>query len=446
MSGYPRGVLITRLGAARALVFGLGAWLLATAPAFSEVTTVPGGAGAPIVRVQGLDGNVTIRTWDRPDVQIEGDPSLYTLEQHVNRIPAVFPPTPISPGRIVAPDGTPINLPAESFVVSTLPPGPRDVVVVKGAFLGSLTVTVPSNTPVLGVQIGHGSLSVDGYRNGTLIAHMRNGNVSLHNMSGDAFVQDLRGTLAVSDSSFGRLRARGALGPMVFERDNVRQIEVTNVNGSIVYDRGTFEPGLARFASEHGDVAVGVASGPAELGGSVSDNGRVYTMFDGHAQVDTHDGHSYASLGGGGGATVNATSGSGNVYLYDGSLRARPRLPAEWQTPFGTLSGAPRSGFGAPGAFGGQSRTEYPARYQNVTPYQAPHPLYQSAPRPYEPPPRAPYQIAPQRAPYQNVPQRAPYQSAPRAYGAPPAHAGYGSPGQRHEGTPPHTVSHPQKH
>ena len=427
MSGYAGEVLITRLGAARALVFGLGAWLLATAPAFSEVTTVPGGAGAPIVRVQALEGYVTIRTWDRPDVQIDGDPSSYTLEQHVNKIPAVFPPTPISPGRITGPDGVPIDLPAESFVVSTLPPGPRDVVVLKGAQIGAVTVMVPYNTPVLGVQIGKGSINVDGYRNGTLIAHMRNGSVSLRNMTGDAFVQDLHGTLQVSDSSFGRLRARGALGPMVFERCNVRQIEATNVDGSIVYDRGTFEPGLARFASEHGDVAVGVASGPAELGGSVSDNGRVYTMFDGRAQVDARDNHSFAALGGGGGATVNATSGSGNVYLYDGSLRARSRLPAEWQMPYGTLSGAPRTGFGVPGAYGGQPRYENaPRGYQAMPPYYGPR-TYQTAPRSYQTAPR-------------------PYQTAPRSYGMPPGYHTSAPPSARHYAPPARPPQHPPNH
>ena len=68
-------MLKTRIDVARTLVFGLGAWLLAIAPARSEVTTIPGGAGAPIVRVQALQGNVTIRTWDRHDVQIDGDQS-----------------------------------------------------------------------------------------------------------------------------------------------------------------------------------------------------------------------------------------------------------------------------------------------------------------------------------------------------------------------------------
>jgi len=409
-------VLKTRIDVARTLVFGLGAWLLAIAPARSEVTTIPGGAGAPIVRVQALQGNVTIRTWDRPDVQIDGDQSSYSLEQHVNRIPAVFPPTPISPGRISGPDGVPIDLPAESFVVSTLPPGPRDVVVVKGLAVGTLTVTVPSNTPVLGVQLARGSLNVDGYRNGTLIAHMRDGNVALRNMSGDVFVQDLRGTLQVSDSSFGRLRARGALGPMIFERCNVRQIEATNVNGSIVYDRGTFEPGLARFASVRGDVAVGVASGQAELGGSVSDSGRVYTMFDNPAQVDSRDGHSSATVGGGGGATVNATSGSGNVYLYDGSLHARPHLPSDWQAPLGTLSGTTRSGYGAPG-FSTQARPEYPARYQSAPQREAPRSPYGSYPYPYGyPPPRR--ATAPANYGRRYYPPPPPHSSAPH----PPKH------------------------
>ncbi len=424
-------MLKTRLGVARALVFGLGAWLLSTAPALSEITTVPG-ADAPIVRIQALQGNVTIRTWDRPDVQIDGDPSTYTLDQHVSKIPANFPPTPISPGRIVGPEGL-IELPAESFVVSTLPPGSHNTIVLKGGFVGTLSIMVPSATPVLSAQIGLGSLNVDGYHNGTLIAHMRAGSVTLRDMSGDAFVQDLRGTMQISDSSFGRLRARGALGPMIFERCNVRQIEASNVDGSIVYDRGTFEPGLARFASDRGDVAVGVASGNAQLGGSVSSSGRVYTMFDGRAQVDAHDVRTSAAVGSGGGATVNATSGSGNVYLYDGSLWSRTRLAPEWQTPFGTLSGANTRGFNA-GGFGGQSR-------YGTVPHYPTNPGYDSGPRQYLTQPR------PYSQPYGTAPR--PYGSVPHPYGS--AHPYSSHPYSSSQGRPSHPPSgshpsHPSSH
>ncbi|HMD02480.1 MAG TPA: hypothetical protein VKG44_05885, partial [Candidatus Baltobacteraceae bacterium] len=131
------------------------------------------------------------------------------------------------------------------------------------------------------------------------------------------------------------------LGPMIFERCSARQIEATNVNGAIVYDRGSFEPGLARFDSLKGDVAIGVASG-AQLDGRAASGGRVYTLFDQHAQVNAREGAASALVDGGG-PTVNATSGSGNVYLYDGSLRARNRVPAEWQPPLGVLHGNPRN-------------------------------------------------------------------------------------------------------
>ncbi|HMD01957.1 MAG TPA: hypothetical protein VKG44_03225, partial [Candidatus Baltobacteraceae bacterium] len=178
---------MTRLGgAARLLSFVVVAWLLTITPVRSEVATVE--ADAPIVRVQALQGNVTIRTWDRAYVQIEGDPATYSVEHRVNRIPALLPPAPISPGRIEGPDGL-IELPAESFVVSTLPAGPRDLVQLKGTQVGTLTLTVPYNSPVVGVILGRGSVTVNDYRGGTLIAHVRNGRMWLRNFGGDAFVQ-----------------------------------------------------------------------------------------------------------------------------------------------------------------------------------------------------------------------------------------------------------------
>lgn len=301
------------------------------------MSTVPGVA-APIVRVQVLKGDVTIRTWDRPDVQVEGDPTTFTVEHHVSRFGRQIPPVPISPGLIEGPNG-PITIPAESFVVSTVPPGERDVIVVKGTQVGPMTVTVPNDTALVGALVGNGSLLVDGYHGGTLIAHVRSGKTTLRNVSGDAFVQQLRGPLLVSGSTFDRLRARGALGKMVFENCNAHQIEVTNVEGSILYDRGTFVPGLARFDSVDGDVSIGVESS-AQLSGHIAGPGHVYTMFDPSAQVDNHDSAATVQVNGGG-AVVNATSGNGSVYLYDASARSRGDLAPEWNAMFKSFRGSP---------------------------------------------------------------------------------------------------------
>jgi hypothetical protein len=326
-------------GVRRSLAFAVLAWSATALPALADTTSVEG-TNAPIVRVQlATQANLTIRTWDRESVQIEGDLSTVSLDRTSSYVPSNFPPTLIRMARAVGPDG-PIVLPAESFVVSSLPTGDRDVVHVglKGKRApGSLTITIPSDTSVVIANVDRGSINLRDYRAGTFILHVHTGQVSLQNVGGDGFVQVLRGPIQASDSNFNRLRIRSAVGNQVFERCRARQIEASNVNGWIVYDAGTFEPGLARFDSSHGNVAVGVSSG-AQLAARVGSSGHVYTLFDHTTQVDGRDGEANATFGGGG-PLVNATSATGNVYLYDGGLAARRKVPAEWRPAVVALHG-----------------------------------------------------------------------------------------------------------
>jgi hypothetical protein len=321
--------------AARSTLFALAAFLSTTLAARAEPTTFPD-ARAPIVRVNVVEGDVSIRTWDRPDVQVDGDPAL-VIRRRTVRVPASLPPTLIPPAHLETAAGT-SELGAESFVVSSVQPGSHDVVSVKGDRStppGPLTVMVPSGAALIFVHVVSGNLDVRNYR-GTIIGFVRAGRISLDNVGGDAFVQDLLGPVVVTDSNFARLRARTATGNLTFERCNVRQIEATSVSGSIVYDGGTFEPGLARFNSTRGDVAVG-ANGPVQLDGRVAAGGRVYTSFERGAQVAGRDGQADAAIGSGG-PIVTATSGRGNVYLYQGSLRARGGAGEAWSVPLQTLS------------------------------------------------------------------------------------------------------------
>jgi hypothetical protein len=320
---------------ARSALFALTAWLAMSSAAHAEPTTFEG-TNAPIVRVNLVEGNVTVRTWDRPDVQVDGDPAL-VLGRRIVRVPASLPPTLIPPANLKTAQGD-LNLGAESFVVSSVEAGPHDLITVKGDRStppGPVTVSVPGNASLVFVHVVRGSVDVHNYRGGTFIGFVRSGRVTLDNVGGDAFVQDLAGPIVVGDSNFARLRARTAAGNLVFVRCNVRQIEATSLNGSIVYDGGTFEPGLARFDSTRGNVAIG-ASGPVELDGRIAAGGRVYTSFERGAQVTGRDGQADAVIGAGGGPVVTATSGSGNVYLYQGSLRGRDAGEA-WTEPLQTL-------------------------------------------------------------------------------------------------------------
>ena len=64
---------------------------------------------------------------------------------------------------------------------------------------------------------------------------------------------------------------------MTFRGCTSHQIEASSKYGSIVYDNGKFQPGLARFESDHGNVALGVRGG-AQIGAH-SGSGHIVSTF-----------------------------------------------------------------------------------------------------------------------------------------------------------------------
>lgn len=277
---------------------------------------------APVVNISLRSGSITIKTWDRNAVQVEGPSGVGA--QHLDaglvqrRIPRQYPAwaQTIHTARGVA------SLPAEIWVMPQLSAGPHDAVVVRGD--GDTIVTVPSGTAfVLARAFGKSGIDLGDYRNGAFFLTTRAGKVSLHDVSGTGFVQTARGPIAAADSSFDRLRARNATGRIFFSNCASQQIEVTSVFGSIVYDNGTFTSGLARFESTDGDVALGIG-GNAQIGAHTG-TGTVATEFAGRANVSRAGGDARATVGTGG-PSVTASSGSGTILLYDGSLRDHANL------------------------------------------------------------------------------------------------------------------------
>ncbi len=353
------------VGWALQLLFVLGAWgAAANAPARADVSVLDGTV-APVVRVNVRTGDVTIRTWDRQAVQIDADPSI-VVERKPFRAPASLGSLPIAASGRVDSD---TFLPAESFVPGPVPPGPRDSILIRSdadTVAGPVTVTIPNDAPLVFAIARGGSLRVEGYRAGTLVAYTTSGRLTLSDSGGTVFAQSGRGAIVARDSNFDRIRARSLQGNITFERCVVHQIETTAVGGSIVFDGGSFEPGLAHFESTRGDVAVGSEAG-AEITAH-SGTGRAYSSFLNHASVDEREGASHVTIGGGG-PVVTAGSESGNVYLYDGSLRNRS-LPPPWRVPTETLErpGMRRMPSGnAPAGY----RVESPRKYR-LTNYPRP--------------------------------------------------------------------------
>ncbi|GAC1308605.1 MAG: hypothetical protein NVSMB19_21910 [Vulcanimicrobiaceae bacterium] len=360
----------------------------AASAARAEVVTLDG-TSAPIVHVTIRSGDVTIRTWDRASVEIDGEPSL-TIVRRSLRQPADPSPVLIPRAEQRSREGL-ARLPAESFVVSTIPAGPRDAIFIKSSAetpAGHVIVTVPNDSVYVFAYARDGDLTVRDYRLGTFVGFTTHGRLALENVGGTIFAQTARGALVVADAALERMRARSLFGDITFERCRTRQIEATSVAGSIVYDSGSFEPGIARFESARGDVAIG-ARGAAQLGGHVAGEGRVYTNFEHGARISGARDDASALVGGGG-PVVTATTQSGNVYLYDGSLRTRGHLPTPWRVPIGMIS---RKGV----------RRDEPQRPAGFAPPLQPQRAF-ATPRPFrfpfETPPAAAPRVEPVAAPH----------------------------------------------
>lgn len=263
-------------------------------------------------------GAVAIKTWDRQAVQTESTVPLQVVPfgdaavQH-----ALHGQIPVPAATLQTRMGQQ-TLPDETFVLSSFGNGPHDGLLIKGAG-GMTTIMVPQSTALIVTRMQRGLVSVDGYRGGSLYVRLHDGAVHLQNDGGDGFVQVMRGAVYVNDSSFARLRARTVAGNVFFERCQSRQVEVSSILGSIGYDNGSFEPGLARFESQYGRVALGL-NGNVQISAH-SGNGRILTDFDRHANVDMRSNDASVALGNNG-AMVNVTSGAG-VLLYEGSIEGR---------------------------------------------------------------------------------------------------------------------------
>jgi hypothetical protein len=301
---------------ATAMLLACLCWLVLAAPVRADEQYDVG--PSPVLNVRLSRGNLTVQTWDRPQVQIQSEQPLTV--QHLPPSQVEEPKqVQISSEQIQTAYG-PVTLPAETFVLPDIPGTQHDAIVARGA--GNVTITIPRNTGMVIAHVRAGHLTMSGYH-GIFVAHTRMAGIDLNDVGGTAFVESLRGKVVATNSSFDRLRMRTATGNMLFQGCTSHQIQATSTYGSIVYDNGHFQPGLARFESEHGNVALGVRGG-AEIGAH-SGSGHVESSFHDDAHVRGNPTTKQATVGGGG-PVVTATSKNGSVYLYSGSMNEHPHV------------------------------------------------------------------------------------------------------------------------
>jgi hypothetical protein len=259
---------------------------------------------APIVNVQLQSGDATVAVWSRPYVEISSQ-GVVTW-RHVAAPPRL--PTEMNFWEQQVPtDRGVLTLPAELF---ELPPitGLHDAVVARG--FGNTTIFVPQDAALVVIRtVGNGAIDVSGYQ-GTLVAVARNGDVRARNVGGTAFLQSLRGGIFVNDSSFDRVRARTAAAPVIFSNCQAAQVDETSIAGPVIFDNGTLGQGPMHFASEYGNVGIGVSG------------------FAGAPRWQQQGGAVTATLAGGG--VVTAASTHGSAFIYQGSLAQHPELLSRW--------------------------------------------------------------------------------------------------------------------
>jgi hypothetical protein len=215
--------------------------------------------------------------------------------------------------------GEELTLPPEPFPLPPFAPGDHDAYVIRGE--GNVTLDVPEATPLVVINIKLGTASVDGYR-GTLVAHIGGGQIHLSDDGGTVAAQVNNGPFFANDSNFVRLRLRTGRGNIIMTNCRASQIAVTSLLGSILYDNGSFDNGIARFESDRGIVAIGV-NGAAQVEAHAG-NGRI--MYEnGDAQI-TRTGGDAQAIFEAGGPVVTASSTDAAVFLFRGSLRDHPGL------------------------------------------------------------------------------------------------------------------------
>ena len=175
------------------VAFGVCVPALTPAVALADQNTIDVGA-SPIVRITLGSGTVNVRTWDRQAVRIDDTTDLDVKKSEVESSEAQSA-IPVFAGRLPGASGV-LELPTESFVVSTIPPGPRPLVSIRGHDT-DVTVTVPRTAALVTVQLNKGNVSIQDYRSGTFVARVRFGNVRLDD------VGDARGLIALSGSRHG---------------------------------------------------------------------------------------------------------------------------------------------------------------------------------------------------------------------------------------------------
>ncbi len=207
------------------------------------------------IKLSNINGAVTIRTWDRAEIKIEGEKRAKTDEEL--KLIAVH-----------------LDLSETALTLKT------EFSKRRGGFLFfggesvrghvQLTLTVPATAKLADIATVNGSLTLDGTR-GPVRAHSVNGRVTATRLGGDASLETVNGSLGVEFAAVTRgqkISAKTVNGTatLAFPKDATFTFNGRSVNGSINCDFPITNPGSKTRGSLVGTVGtVGEAAAALEV-------------------------------------------------------------------------------------------------------------------------------------------------------------------------------------
>lgn len=259
-------------------------------------TTVQVMAGSRL-EINKIEGNITIRTWNRQAVQVR--PSDRSAQLHVD----------VTGRRVSVDADDEDNGPYEGDLELTVP---ADMALSINTQSGD--VTVSGTKAELDIETVEGNIDVQGGA-GVVTLHTTDGEVHLVGASGRIEMNSVDGEITGKDLD-GEIKAESVDGSVTLDNVTASGIEATTVDGSVTVDGALKAGGRYRLGSHDGSVTLTVPSLDATV--SVS-------TFSGSFESDFQV--TLSSTRGGKRMSFTVGSGASSIDLesFDGAIRLERR-------------------------------------------------------------------------------------------------------------------------
>lgn len=283
------------------LIAGSIAGLLLVQPADTTISA----QGLSKLRIENHEGTVIVRTWSRNEIQIESDDPEYA-PLRAERSGASLK---IRPGT---------------------PPGETDI---------DMQVTMPARLD-LEIHAPFSDIEVDGSEAAVAVQSVEGdvwvrggGPVAIRSVEGDVTVERVRGGVSVSTAD-GDVTLADVSGPIAVEGidgdigilgADTRDVQVTTVDGDVIYEGTIHDSGRYRLATHDGEVVCTISEGANVTVSVATFDGDFRSSFPIALQGSVDKRFEFTL--GSGSARLELEAFDGEIYL----VRPGETIPDDWQ-------------------------------------------------------------------------------------------------------------------